>query len=34
MKAKLQLQNKNCNTYIKNKNDLKYVCYYNYKIFV
>ena len=34
IKAKLQLQNNDSNTQTKNKNDLKYFLYYNYKIFV
>ena len=34
IKAKLQLQNNDPNTQTKNKNDLKYFLYYNYKIFV
>ena len=34
IKAKLQLQNNDPNIQTKNKNDLKYFLYYNYKIFV
>ena len=34
IKAKLQLQNNDPNIQNKNKNDLKYFLYYNYKIFV
>ena len=33
-KGKLQLQNRNPNIYIKNKYDLKYFGYYNYKILI
>ena len=32
--AKLQIQNNDPNIQTKNKNDLKYFLYYNYKIFV
>ena len=34
IKAKLQIQNNDPNIQTKNKNDLKYFLYYNYKIFV
>ena len=34
IKAKLKLQNNNPNIYIKDKNDLKHVCYYSYRNFV
>ena len=34
IKAKLQLQNNDPKLQTKNKNDLKYFLYYNYKIFV
>ena len=34
IKAKLQLQNNDPNIQTKNKNDLKYFLYYNYKSFV
>ena len=34
IKAKLQLQNNDPNIQNKNKNDLKYFLYYNYKSFV
>ena len=34
IKAKLQLQNNDPNIQTKNKNDLKYFLYYNYKFFV
>ena len=34
IKAKSQIQNNDPNMQTKNKNDLKYFLYYNYKIFV
>ena len=34
IKAKLQLQNNDPNIQTKNKNDLKYFLYFNYKLFV